>query len=112
MESSVTRVELIAALQRAARARSTDIPRQDCSRFLESTLEAITNALETQDVVKIARFGNFVVREKRKRLGRNPKTGQQVMIKPRRVVTFKPSPILRDRVGAAAAPGLLHPADA
>lgn len=106
MDSSVTRVELIAALQRAARARSADIARQDCSRFLESALEAITTALETEDVVKIARFGNFVVREKRTRLGRNPKTGQQVMIKPRRVVTFKPSPILRERVENAGAASL------
>lgn len=101
-DASVTRVELIAALQRVARERRADIARQDCSRFLESALEAITTALETEDVVKIARFGNFVVREKRTRLGRNPKTGQQVMIKPRRVVTFKPSPILRDRVENAA----------
>jgi len=102
--SSVTRVELIAVLQRVAQAHRLPLGRLECAQFLESTLEAMVGALEQGEVVKIARFGNFVVRSKQTRQGRNPKTGQRVQIEPRRVVTFKPSPILRDQVEAGAAP--------
>jgi integration host factor subunit alpha len=50
------------------------------------------------ETVKLSRFGNFNVREKRQRIGRNPKTGEEVPITPRRVVTFRPSQMLRQFV--------------
>jgi integration host factor subunit alpha len=61
-------------------------------------LELMQDALVDGDPVKLSRFGNFNVRAKRQRIGRNPKTGEEVPITPRRVVTFRPSQMLRDFV--------------
>lgn len=60
--------------------------------------ETIKEKLEQGEDVKLSGFGNFVVRSKRSRVGRNPKTGDTVEITARRVLTFKPSAILRERV--------------
>lgn len=98
MGRSVTRVELTGILQRVAQAQDLSMGRPECVSFLESTLEHIVAALERGEMVKLARFGNFTVRAKQTRQGRNPKTGQSVLIEPRRVVTFKPSPILREHI--------------
>jgi integration host factor subunit alpha len=94
---AVTRAELIAAV--AARA---ELGRADATELLEHLLGEIEAALVDGDSVKLARFGNFVVRAKRERLGRNPKTGREVPITPRRVVTFRPSQILREQVEESA----------
>jgi integration host factor subunit alpha len=56
------------------------------------------DAMVEGDVVKLSRFGNFAVRAKRQRIGRNPKTGEEVPITPSRVVTFRPSQMLREFV--------------
>lgn len=61
-------------------------------------LEEMSGALTRGENVKIRSFGLFAVREKRERIGRNPRTGEEVPIKPRRVLTFKPSPVLLDQV--------------
>jgi integration host factor subunit alpha len=90
---TVTRAELVEAL-----AEGLGYGRQDSSDFLETMLGTIEEALIEGDTVKLSRFGNFVVRQKRERVGRNPKTGQEVPITPRRVVTFRPSQLLRERV--------------
>jgi integration host factor subunit alpha len=58
------------------------------------TLEEITDALVRGETVKLRSFGLFLVRAKRQRIGRNPRTGVEVPITPRRVLTFKPSPVL------------------
>jgi integration host factor subunit alpha len=58
------------------------------------TLEEIADSLDRNESVKLRAFGAFNVRSKRERVGRNPKTGVEAAIKPRRVVTFKPSPVL------------------
>jgi integration host factor subunit alpha len=63
----------------------------------------ICDELVAEKPVKLARFGNFVVRRKNARTGRNPKTGKEAAITARRVVTFKPSPLMRQRVEAALA---------
>ena len=65
----------------------------------DRTLELIGGALEHEEEVKLARFGNFVVRSKSAREGRNPKTGEEAPIAARRVVTFRPSPMLKALVG-------------
>ena len=56
------------------------------------------NSLEKSDVVKLSGFGNFAVRSKRERIGRNPRTGEEVPITPRKVIVFKASHVLKDRI--------------
>ena len=67
------------------------ISRKESGEIVEMTLKLIKDTLKEGESVKIANFGNFIVRSKRERTGRNPKTGQQIGITPRKVVTFQPS---------------------
>lgn len=94
---TVTRADLVDAI-----VAKTGVPRAEAGKFLESMLQRIGDALVEGDAVKLARFGNFQARRKRERVGRNPKTGAEVPITPRRVVTFRPSPLLRERVEKGA----------
>lgn len=90
---TVTRADLVDAL-----CNTSGISRQDCTQVLESVLELLEEEIVKGEKVKLSRFGNFVVREKPQRLGRNPKTGEEVPITARRVVTFRPSHLLRKKV--------------
>jgi integration host factor subunit alpha len=90
---TVTRADLVEAL-----ARRSNMQRADANRLLSRMLDMVQDALVEGDSVKLSRFGNFNVRAKRQRVGRNPKTGEEVPITPRRVVTFRPSQMLRDFV--------------
>jgi len=92
-QKTVTRADLVEAL-----ARRAGVQRNDANRLLGAMLEHIEEALVAGETVKLSRFGNFAVRQKRQRVGRNPKTGQEVPITPRRVVTFRASQMLRDLV--------------
>ena len=71
------------------------ISKQEAARITELFLDIMKEALEKGETVKISSFGNFVVREKRARRGRNPQTGDEIMITPRKVLTFKSSPVLK-----------------
>ncbi len=71
------------------------VSKKESSDILQMVLDSIRETLEKGETVKIAGFGNFVVREKKERKGRNPKTGEEIGITPRRVVTFRPSQILK-----------------
>ena len=73
-------------------------PRNRSAEITESLLEIIKSALESGDDVLVSGFGKFCVREKNERQGRNPATGEDMMLKPRRIVTFKCSGRLRDKV--------------
>ncbi len=75
------------------------LPRQESSDLIDRLLEMVAASLENEGSVKLSRFGNFSVRRKAAREGRNPKTGIEATISARRVVTFKPSPMLKQRVG-------------
>lgn len=97
MGTTVTRAELVEAL-----VRDVGLSRQDCAALLESILDSMITAMEAGETVKLARFGNFAVRAKRARVGRNPKTGVEAAIAARRVATFKPSPMLRAVVDGEA----------
>ena len=90
---TITRADLVEAL-----ARRADMQRADANRLLTRLLEMIEDELVAGSTVKLSRFGNFNVRAKRQRIGRNPKTGEEVPITPRRVVTFRPSQMLREFV--------------
>lgn len=90
---TVTRADLVEAL-----AKRANMQRADANRLLTRMLEMMQDSMVDGETVKLSRFGNFNVRAKRQRIGRNPKTGEEVPITPRRVVTFRPSQMLREFV--------------
>jgi integration host factor subunit alpha len=71
------------------------IPKKECASLVESLFDIIKSEFEKGNDVKISGFGKWTVRAKKKRMGRNPKTGKAMMIDARKVVTFKPSHVLR-----------------
>ena len=75
-----------------------NIPRTQSSEVIESFLETIKSSLESGEDVMISGFGKFSVQKKKERRGRNPSTGEEVMIEPRKVVTFSCSGKLKDRM--------------
>lgn len=80
------------------------LSRNESADLLESVLSRISDALENGISVKISGFGTFSVRQKGRRVGRNPKTGVEVPIMPRRVLVFRPSQVLRAHVNGTAIP--------
>ena len=74
------------------------LSRNESSDLLETILSKISETLAQGESVKISSFGSFSVRSKGQRIGRNPKTGEEVPINPRRVLTFRPSHLMKDRV--------------
>ena len=78
--------------------REVGLSRNESADLVESVLDNISNALVSGENVKISSFGTFSIRDKTERIGRNPKTGEEVPIRPRRVLTFRPSHLMRDRV--------------
>jgi len=79
--------------------------KREAKEFVEAYFEIIREALEDGENVKLSGFGNFQLREKNQRPGRNPKTGEEIPISARRVVTFRPGQKLRARVEAYVEPG-------
>lgn len=79
--------------------------KREAKEFVDAWFETIREALENGDNVKLSGFGNFQLRDKNQRPGRNPKTGEEIPISARRVVTFKPGQKLRSRVEAYVGPG-------
>jgi integration host factor subunit alpha len=71
------------------------LSKKEAAEIIETILNTIKGVLQKGETVKIAGFGNFVVRSKRTRKGRNPKTGEEIGITPRRVVTFRPSQVFK-----------------
>ena len=81
--------------------RDIGLSRAACSELVEGVLRHMCHALSHGENVKISGFGTFVLRNKSERIGRNPKTGVEVPIAPRRVLTFRASQAMRDRIVAA-----------
>jgi integration host factor subunit alpha len=75
-----------------------DIPKKDCIGIVESLFEIIKDDLGKGNDVMISGFGKWMVKAKKKRKGRNPQTGKDLTIDARRVVTFKPSVVIRDKL--------------
>lgn len=92
-EKTLTRMDLSEAV-----FREVGLSRNESAQLVESVLEHVSNALASGEQVKISSFGTFNVRDKTARVGRNPKTGEEVPISPRRVLSFRPSHIMKDRV--------------
>lgn len=82
--------------------RRVGLSRADSLNMVESILEHMCEALAVGENVKISGFGTFLLRDKAQRIGRNPKTGVEVPITPRRVMTFRASQMLKDRIAASS----------
>jgi integration host factor subunit alpha len=90
---ALTKAELVDII-----CEKAGVMRNDSAHFLEQVFAIMKETLEKGETVKISGFGNFIVREKKPRKGRNPQTGGELVISGRRVSTFKPSVILRKAV--------------
>jgi len=77
--------------------------RLESIELVESVLEIIKDTIASGETVKVSGFGSFIVREKNHRMGRNPKTGEKLAIEARRVLTFKPSTVLKAAMNGVAA---------
>jgi len=98
--NTVTRADLCEAVY-----QKVGLSRTESSELVERVLQEITNCLEQGETVKLSSFGSFVVRSKGQRVGRNPKTGEEVPISPRRVMVFKPSNILKGLINGQTVSG-------
>jgi len=90
---TVTRAQLTEAVY-----QEVGLSRNESAELVESVIAEISDALERGEMVKISSFGSFAVRHKGQRVGRNPKTGQEVPISPRRVLVFRASHALKDQI--------------
>ncbi len=104
-EDTITRAHLAEAVY-----QEVGLSRNESAELVEAVLNEMSGALTRGETVKISSFGSFFVRLKGQRIGRNPKTGQEVPIKPRRVMVFKPSNVLKQRINAALAASGTEPA--
>ncbi len=95
-DRTLTRADLAEAV-----FRKIGLSRTESAYLVESVLEEICSTIAQGEAVKISSFGSFLVRAKNERVGRNPKTGEEVPISPRRVAVFKPSNVMKDRILAA-----------
>ncbi|MBI6629810.1 integration host factor subunit alpha [Pontibaca salina] len=98
-EKTLTRMDLSEAVY-----REVGLSRNESAQLVESVLDHISDALVSGEQVKISSFGTFSVRDKSARIGRNPKTGEEVPILPRRVLTFRPSHLMKERVALGNKP--------
>lgn len=93
---TLTRADLAEAV-----FQKVGLPRNKSAEIVELVLREIVASLERGDTVKLSSFGSFGIRDKGERVGRNPKTGQEVPITPRRVLVFRASNIMKQRINDA-----------
>jgi integration host factor subunit alpha len=93
---AMTKADIVEALH-----TKVGFSKKEAADLVEMIFDEIKNTLAKGEKIKISGFGNFVVREKHSRVGRNPQTGESIEISARRVLTFKPSQVLRSEVNAA-----------
>ena len=94
-DKTLTRMDLADAVH-----LEVGLSRNDSADLVESVLTHVSDSLVAGQTVKISSFGTFSVREKAARVGRNPKTGEEVPIHPRRVLSFRPSHLMKERVAS------------
>jgi len=92
---SMTKIDIVNSVY-----ENLGISKKDSIRIVESVFDIITDELDKGNAIMISGFGKWTVKAKKKRKGRNPQTGEALMIDARKVVTFKPSNVLRDAVQA------------
>lgn len=93
---ALTKVDIIDAVQ-----TETSFSKNQCTNLVESLIEIMKDTLASGEDVLISGFGKFCVKEKRERRGRNPSTGEDLMLRPRKVVTFNCSGKLREKINGA-----------
>ncbi len=96
---TVTRAQLSEAVY-----HEVGLSRNESAELVENVLKEVSETLTQGETVKISSFGSFSVRQKGERIGRNPKTGEEVPIKPRRVLVFRASNVLKSRINSALNP--------
>lgn len=90
---TLTRADLAEAV-----VRKVGLPRNESQELVELVLSEISGSLARGEQVKLSSFGSFGIRQKGERMGRNPKTGEEVPITPRKVLVFRPSNIMKERI--------------
>ncbi len=95
---TLTRADLAEAM-----VQKVGLPRNESQEMVELILKEISDSLAAGKQVKLSSFGSFGIRSKGQRIGRNPKTGKEVPITPRRVLVFRPSNIMKDRINTVRA---------
>lgn len=93
---TLTRAQLTEAVY-----EEVGLSRNESADLVESVLAEMSDALIRGEAVKISSFGSFTLRQKAQRIGRNPKTGKEVPILPRKVIIFKPSHVLKNRINSS-----------
>ena len=96
---TITRAQLGEAVY-----QEVGLSRNESADLLETVLNEISNSLAKGETVKISSFGSFSIRQKGQRIGRNPKTGEEVPILPRKVLVFRPSQVLKSRINQRRPP--------
>ena len=96
MSTTITRADIAQTVY-----EEVGLSRSESSYFVDAVLDEISDALVDGDSVKISSFGSFGVRQKEERVGRNPKTGVEAKISSRRVLVFRASHVLKDRITEA-----------
>ena len=99
MAKTLTRSDLSEAVY-----QEVGLSRNESAALVERVLDEVVGALLRDEQVKLSSFGTFLVRAKGGRVGRNPKTGQEVPIAPRKVLLFRPSHVLKDQINAGIKP--------
>jgi integration host factor subunit alpha len=97
---TVTRADLCEAVY-----QKVGLSRTESAELVENVIDEICNSIVRGESVKLSSFGSFLVRQKGERIGRNPKTGEEVPISPRRVMVFKPSNVLKQKINASLVDG-------
>lgn len=95
---TLTKADIVEAIHSQIEA----LPKKEAAELVELVFDIMKDTLSKGEKLKISGFGNFIVRQKHERTGRNPQTGEPLTIAPRRVVTFQLSPVLRDAINQAA----------
>ncbi len=106
-DKTVTRADLAEAVY-----QEVGLSRNDSANLVETVLNEIVEALTRGETVKISSFGSFSVRQKGRRVGRNPKTGEEVPILPRKVLVFRASHVLKNKINRALTKAAPRPAPA
>lgn len=100
-KSTVTKADIVEKVY-----QKIGFSKKESSELVELVFNSLKTSLEKGEKVKISGFGNFVVRQKDERIGRNPQTGEQIKISARRVLTFRPSQVLKAMLNGESTEGL------
>jgi integration host factor subunit beta len=103
-DHTVTKAELVEEVSRV-----TELPRKESEAVVETVFDSIIAALQSDDKIEIRGFGSFRTRQRRGRIGRNPKTGAKVEVPPKKIPYFKPSKELKDVVNVGGKPAAQEP---